>query len=176
MNTKFSKTFSTWFFPVGGEVLAIVTDWISHLRTNLFWGESDPLFPATLMDTGPNGGFVAAGLKRQHWGSAEPIRRIFRHAFELAGLPYFKPHSIRDTLAQLGERSSKNAEIFKAWSQNLGHENMLTTFTSYGTVPAHRQAELIRGLGAQREEGTNPSAEELLAQLALAIGKRPPEP
>ena len=35
-------------------------------------------------------------------------------------------------------------EQMKAWSQNLGHTDVLTTFTSYGTVPAARQGELIR--------------------------------
>jgi len=25
-------------------------------------------------------------------------------------------------------------EEFKAWSQNLGHDNVLTTFTSYGKI------------------------------------------
>ena len=38
-------------------------------------------------------------------------------------------------------------EEFKAWSQNLGHEQVLTTFSSYGQVAQDRQAELIRGLG-----------------------------
>ena len=40
-------------------------------------------------------------------------------------------------------------EEFKAWSQNLGHGQVLTTFSSYGMVAHHRQAELMRGLGAQ---------------------------
>ncbi|UDL94088.1 hypothetical protein LGH83_16345 [Lichenihabitans sp. PAMC28606] len=35
-------------------------------------------------------------------------------------------------------------EGFKAWPQNLGHSDPLTTFTSYGTLPAHRQGEMIR--------------------------------
>ena len=48
---------------------------------------------------------------------------------------------------QLGERVCKSPEEFKAWSQNLGHERVLTTFTSYGVVPAQRQAELIRQIG-----------------------------
>ena len=30
--TKFSKTFSTFFFPVGEEIREIVTDWVSYLR------------------------------------------------------------------------------------------------------------------------------------------------
>ncbi len=32
----------------------------------------------------------------------------------------------------------------KAWTQNLGHNDMLTTLTSYGSVPLHKQGELIR--------------------------------
>jgi integrase len=51
-----------------------------------------------------------------------------------ADLPYFKPHSFRMTLAMLGERICPTPEAFKAWSQNLGHEHVLTTFTSYGNV------------------------------------------
>lgn len=149
VNTKFSKTFSTWFFPVGGQALEIVADWIGHLRGKLLWSEADPLFPATRMAIGPEGGFVVAGLERQHWSTAEPIRRIFREGFTAAGLPYFKPHSIRDSLVQLGERVCTSPEEFKAWSQNLGHENVLTTFTSYGAVASHRQATLIRELATK---------------------------
>ena len=75
-----------------------------------------------------------------------PIREIFRYAFEQSGLPYFHPHSFRKTLAQLGERVCRSPEEFKALSQNLGHEHVMTTFTSYGEVSGHRQAELIRSL------------------------------
>ncbi len=39
----------------------------------------------------------------------------------------------------------------KAWSQNLGHEDMLTTFTSYGQVSTPRQGDIIRQLAARKE-------------------------
>lgn len=159
VNTKFSKTFTTWFFPAGGEGLEIVTDWVSHLRKERLWGEGDPLFPATLRKLGPSGHFEAAGLERKHWQTSEPVRRVFKAACEAAGLPYFNPHSIRNTLARLGESVCRTPEEFKAWSQNLGHEDVMTTFTSYGGVPAHRQAELIRALAkpAVDEEEALPS-------------------
>jgi hypothetical protein len=38
-------------------------------------------------------------------------------------------------------------EQMKAWSQNVGHADVLTTLTSYGSVPVHRQGELIRATG-----------------------------
>jgi integrase len=167
VKTKFSKTFSTWFFKVGGEPLEIFTDWIAHLR-GLHWGDADPLFPSTRMAIGETGGFVAAGLERKPWSTAEPIRRIFRDAFNLAGLPYFKPHSFRDTLTQHGERVCRTPEEFRAWSQNLGHDKVLTTFTSYGTVPPHRQAELIRNLGASADTTADLSIEARLNRLERA--------
>jgi integrase len=147
VRTKASKTFSTWFFPVGCDVRQIFDDWCAHLRNNLHWGESDPLFPATQLGLSEAGGFVPVRLRRDGWTTSAPVRTIFRKAFEGAGLPYFNPHSFRDTLVQLGQRICTTPEIFKAWSLNLGHEHVLTTLTSYGAVSPHRQAELIRGLG-----------------------------
>jgi integrase len=148
VRTKASNTFSTWFFPVGGDALEIVRDWCQHLRKVLLWGDDDPLFPPTQIGLGVNGGFVPVGFRRDGWHGAGPVREIFRAAFEAAGLPYFNPHSFRDTLVQLGEKTCPTIEAFKAWSQNLGHDRVMTTLTSYGAVAPHRQAELIRGMGA----------------------------
>jgi hypothetical protein len=78
--------------------------------------------------------FRAAGVDRKHWSGAGPIRQIFKDAFARAGLHDANPHVFRRTLAQLGQRLCQTPEAFKAWSQNLGHEGVLTTFTSYGEV------------------------------------------
>ena len=88
----------------------------------------DPVFPATNMIVGAARQFEVAGLTREHWSSAAPIRGIFRDAFQAAGLPYFNPHSLRSTLVHLGETRCKSPEDFKAWSQNLGHEGVLFAF------------------------------------------------
>jgi len=146
VKTKFSKTFNTFFFPVGEEVRGIVSEWISYLRDEKLWGNDDPLFPATLVALGPSRQFQASGMKREHWSTASPIRKIFRDPFTTAGLPYFNPHSFRNTLVQLGEKACETPEHFKAGSQNLGHEKVLTTFLSYGEVACQRQGEIIRDL------------------------------
>jgi integrase len=104
------------------------------------------LFPSTCVELDENRQFKATGLSRNHWSNATPIRKIFHEAFENAGLPYFNPHSFRNTLVQLGEEVCKTPEQFKAWSQNLGHEKVLTTFISYGVVTCQRQGEIIRNL------------------------------
>ena len=146
VQTKFSKSFTTYFFPVGSEVRLIVDAWVTYLRQEKLWGNDDPLFPATLVELGEARQFEAVGLVRKQWTTASPIRAIFRSAFESAGLPYFNPHSFRTTLVQLGQTLCWDAEQFKAWSQNLGHEGVLTTFLSYGAVAPRRQGQIIQTL------------------------------
>src|SRR3989344_423517 len=146
VRTKYSKPFTPFFFPVGDEILRIVAEWVTYLREVKLWGTDDPLFPATRIALGATRQFEAAGLEQKHWSSAARIRTIFRDAFASADLPYFNPHSFRNTLVRLGEVVYKTAEDFKAWSQNLGHEGVLTTFLSYGEVAGRRQGESIRGL------------------------------
>ena len=150
VRTKASKTIKTWFCPIEGNALQIVADWCEHLREEMLWSESDPLFPKTQVGLGDQGGFQALGLAREHWSNTGPIRTIYKQAFAAAGLPYYNPHCFRHMLARLGEQICPTIESFKAWSQNIGHEKMLTTLTSYGTVPAAKQAELIRALGEKK--------------------------
>ena len=164
VNTKFSKTFTTFFFPVGDEIRGIVEEWVSYLRGEKLWSNDDPLFPATHVSLGVTRKFEASGLGRTHWSSATPIRSIFRDAFERAGLPYFNPHSFRNTLVRLGQDVCKTPEEFKAWSQNLGHERVLTTFLSYGEVGCDRQGEIIRGL-AMPQKAVQSDADEIADAL-----------
>ena len=107
-------------------------------------------------------------LDRKHWSNATPIRTIFRKAFVDAGLSYFNPHSFRNTLVRLGETTCKSPEEFKAWSQNLGHEKVLTTLTSYGEVACQRQGEIIRGLATPQltmQSGADEFADAVLKKL-----------
>jgi integrase len=168
VKTKFSKTFTTYFFPVGEEVREIVADWLRFLLEQNLWGQDDPLFPATHVGLGQARQFEAAGLERAHWSTATPIRTIFRGAFEQAGLPYFHPHSLRQTLVRLGEQVCQSPEEFKAWSQNLGHEQVLTTFMSYGKVATDRQGEIIRGIGNLRRS-KQPDVEDIAEAVARKL-------
>ncbi len=146
VNTKASKTFTTYFFPVGDESQQIVREWMTYLKEVLLFGHDDPLFPKTAVKQGKAKVFEPVGISCAHWSNATPIRKVFKEAFEQAGLPYFNPHSFRKTLVQLGETTCKSPEEFKAWSQNLGHEGVLTTFLSYGEVRQSRQFEIFRAL------------------------------
>lgn len=166
VRTKNSKTFTTGFFPVSEELREIVTQWIKELRQDLCWGQDDPIFPATDSLRGNDGLFRPIGLKREHWATSEPVRGIFREAFAAVGLPYFNPHSLRKTLALIGERRCNTVEKMKAWSQNLGHDRVQTTLSSYGTLSTTRQIELIASMS--REPGSDAGLETLAKQLVEA--------
>jgi integrase/recombinase XerD len=168
VRTKFAKSFPTFFFPVGEDIEQVVVDWVRFLVSERLWGPDDPLFPKTLVRPDGESHFAARGLSRECWGNAAPICKIFREAFEAASLPYFNPHSFRKTLARLGQQLCQSPEEFKAWSQNLGHEKVMTTFASYGCVDTHRQAELIRQAGQAKR--VNGDAAEMLRRIQELVG------
>jgi hypothetical protein len=80
----------------------------------------------------------------------------------------FNPHSVRNTLVQLGELRCESPEEFKAWSRNLGHDGVLTTFTSYGQVASGRQGQIIRRLAEPRGSDVSRLAQEIAKAIQRA--------
>ena len=172
VKTKASKTFTTDFFPVGNDLRAMVVEWVDFLRTVKRWGPDDPLFPSTKVGQGETLRFEVMGIDRGHWRNAQPIRNIFREAFERVGIPYANPHSFRKTLARLGQQRGRTPEGFKAWSQNLGHDQVATTLTSYGEVARVRQAEIMRSLADPDVHDNRAEEARRLLETALALSHR----
>ena len=172
VNTKFAKRIETFFFPVGDDIEKIFVDWVVFLRTEKLYGHDDPVFPRTRVAANAEMSFEAQGLEPQFWSTATPIRKIFGEAFGGASLPYFTPHSFRNTLGILGEQLCRTPEEFKAWSQNLGHESPLTTFTSYGQVSLHRQRELVRAAGQSGERDQDKRLDRMMALMEQMAHER----
>ena len=170
VKTKFSKTFTTYFFPVDdeGDVRNTVFEWVEYLKKECLFGNDDPLFPKTKMGLGCDNNFEVVGLTNEHWSNAAAIRKIFKDAFALAGLPNFNPHSFRNTLTQLGMTKCQTPEEIKAWSQNLGHDGVMTTFVSYGEVQECRQSEIFAAFKEPRLTASQSSTDE----IAEAVFKR----
>ena len=168
VGTKFAKTFRTDFMPVSEAAIGHVQAWLRELKEDHLWGPTDPLFPAPMMGLDESGLFRPVGIIRQGWATTAPIRDAFKRAFAAADLPYFNPHSFRDMLVLHAMRQNFGPEQMKAWSQNLGHDEVLTTFTSYGRVPTHRQAELIKAAGLNKRADLldDPDVLELLERIA----------
>jgi hypothetical protein len=110
--------------------------------------------------------FGAVGVDQMPWANANPVRNAFREACQLAGLPYFNPHSFRNTLVQLAYEWKLDPEAFKAWSQNLGHESILTTFCSYGQIPLARQGEIMRSLARRNMDASAEPPPEAIRWMA----------
>ena len=169
VRTKYSKTFPTFFVEIGGSARAIVEDWVTYLERDRLWGPDDPLFPATRVELDTNSQFAVVGIDRKGWRNAAAVRKIFRDAFASAYLPYSNPHTFRKTLARFGQQTCRTPEEYKAFSQNIGHEAVLTTFTSYGEVPLERHATIIRSLRSRNEAADNA---ELANEIIDLISRR----
>jgi len=143
VDTKFGKSFTTGFYPMGDNVERIVRDWITELKRDHLFSASDPLFPKTHVAPGKSRKFEALGILREPWASPSSAAKIFKAAFADAGLPPFSPHRVRDTLTELAGDHCRTPEEFKAWSQNIGHDDVMTTFRSYGSVAPGRQIDLM---------------------------------
>ncbi len=169
MATKFGKSFPSFFFPVGDDIRQIFLDYVEHMRRTLRYNLDDPLFPSTRQGV-RNHTLEVMGLTREHWRTTDTVRDIFKRAFAAAELPYYHPHTVRRTLSLLSQQLCKTPEALKAWSQNLGHEGVLTTFASYGAISHTRQSELIRNM-AKNEQNPELTAEELalLKQVAAKL-------
>lgn len=168
VRTKFAKTFRTYFMPVCNGALEIVADWVRELRDEQLFGLSEPLFPATVMGVGDDGAFQPVGLVREGWASTGPVRDVFRKAFAAAGLPYYNPHTFRDMLVRYAMSLDLSVMEMKAWSQNLGHSEVMTTLMSYGKVPAHQQGELIQN--SRSAQRAVLSDRDLMALLQKRLG------
>jgi integrase len=155
VNTKFSKTIYTYFFPVGEDLHQEVESWVTFLLREKLYGLEAPLFPRTALRQDANNCFTGGSLEPEHWATTSQVRKIFGHAFAAAGLPIFSPHSFRNTLTRLGQELCSNAAELKAWSQNLGHNDAMTTIVNYGHLDTHTQGEIISRLGRAGDESKN---------------------
>lgn len=162
VDTKFGKSFVTLLVRFDNYLLGRVTDWVRYIREVKLFGSTDPVFPRNKV-TQANGGytFVSQEVEPVFWRSTGSIRRVLKERTDAAGLPYYFPHSFRHAHVRLALKHCQTAEQMKAISQNLGHENVGTTLTSYGTLDQYRIAEVIRSMDFKEVASGELSPEEL---------------
>ncbi len=122
-----------------------------------------------------------SSLKRRDWSKSTGVRlrRFGRSSAKHSSVRAcrtFIPTVYGRRWRQLGQQVCNSPEEFKAWSQNLGHEQVLTTLPSYGKVATDRQGAIIRGLGAARQSkqsGAEDIAEAVVRKLQSAGAGRP---
>ena len=141
--TKFGKEIVTTFFPVSRSAESIFVDYVTWLRGEMAFKPSDPLFPQSKRLSGTRFSFTYEGLDARPWKSAQAPRRIINQAFEQVGCPAYGPHAFRHMIVQEGNRIAQTPEEVKAWSQNIGHSDVRTTQTAYGTLSREQQECVI---------------------------------
>lgn len=144
VKTKAAKTITSYFLTIDPIYEACFVEWVTYLQNDLLFGHDDPVFPRPNMTLGENG-FQVDGLSRDFYANAAKAREVVKSAFTNANLPPYAPHSLRATLTKWADKHFQTREGFKAFSQNIGHDSVVTTIGSYCPVDEERQGELIRG-------------------------------
>lgn len=146
--TKNAKTIDTWFFPVDRAYLECFTDWLTFLKVDKLFGPEDALFPKPLVGLKEGQGFANLGLSRKCYSSTAQLNRVIRTAFAKVQLPEYTPHSFRKTLFLYGAERCETLEQLKAWSLNLGHEHLATSYQSYLPMTRQRQREVLSAMSS----------------------------
>ena len=149
----------------------IVLEWLEYVDEVLKFKPNDPLFPKTLVK--PNAEsmtFEVQGLSREHWANAGPVRELFKAAFKAVSLPYYNPHLFRKTICRWGLEHCTHKQ-YKALSQNLGHEHVMTTYNSYAKLTEDEQLKAVSNIGHANIEAQSLTTAELLEEVARRTGK-----
>jgi len=167
VRTKRRKGIHTRFVSqVMPEAEGIVLDWLHYAQNVLSLKPDDPLFPKTLMKNDPaTMTFKARGLSREHWVNAQPVREVFKAAFERVRLPYYSPHLFRKTVVKWAQEHCSQLE-FKAISQNLGHDHAMTTYNAYGGLSVDEQFRVIEKIGAVNADLAGVPIDVILQEVA----------
>ncbi|MBU0660929.1 site-specific integrase [Patescibacteria group bacterium] len=174
VKTKFSKRITSVFVPIPyKKAQKYFMEWVEYLEVQKGFKPVDPIFPATKTEVGKkNLGFYSNGeVEATFWKSTTSLRKIFEKRFKQAGVTYFHPHTFRNLLVSEISKLPLTEIQKKAFSQNLGHENVGTTFGSYGYghIDSLKQARIIQEISFNNLTRVNVaslSKEELLKFVA----------
>ena len=147
VKTKAAKTIHCQFFPVDPTYRECFEAYVTYLHEVEMFGPEDALFPKARVGVIEGKGFTNLGLSREGFSNAAKLNTIIKGAFAAVQMPQYTPHAFRKTLTVLGDELCLNRTQFKAWSMNLGHENVATTINSYLPMTTQGQMETIRNMG-----------------------------
>ena len=107
VKTKGAKSFDTWFFPVNPMYREGFAIWFEELMQSMHFGPSDALFPKQRIVC-LDGRFTPSGFETEPFATSQIVRKVIATAFTNAGFQAYVPHSIRKTIAMLGNQVCKD--------------------------------------------------------------------
>lgn len=144
-NTKYSKTITAFFVGQCADIIDNVINWREHLISKGFF-DKDYIFPK-ITPTFTKGGEVIMLLTKDYIKSDSQIRQIVKAAFVGNGLPYYKPHTFRHSIARKVRKGENPTDALIALSENFGHKNgMAEIVRTYGGDYQQKQAETIKNI------------------------------
>lgn len=174
VKTKNSKQIFTTFFPIGwNEPEKYFMEWYESLEAKGFQPD-DPIFPSTSNFFANKNSYSKELVSKTSWSGSGAARKIFEKRCLNAGVPYFHPHSLRHLVVNIVSKIRLTEEEKKAISLNLGHENVGTTFGSYGYghMTSEEAIKTVKSLqNLQNDLRPNSLTEEEIA-IIRNIGKR----
>jgi len=179
VDTKFNKKIITYLIPFGyDKALTCFIGWYDYLEKQKGFKPSDPLFPAPKIENGENNiSYYNTGeVEPKFFKNSSSLRKIFEKRFKQAGIDYYHPHTFRHFWVKEISKLPLTEKEKKALSQNLGHENVGTTFGNYGygKLDDYEQIDVIRNIDFENrmENSQNNNinmGDEKLKQLAKLI-------
>ncbi|MEO5646497.1 MAG: site-specific integrase [Candidatus Paceibacterota bacterium] len=158
VKTKNSKRILTTFFPIGwDDPEKYFMEWYEYLESKDFQSD-DPIFPIT------EGAFVDGEhsyskqtVGQNAWVATGAARKVFEKRCKNVSLPYFHPHSFRHLVVNILSKKRLTEEEKRAISMNLGHENVGTTFGSYGygSMNSESAVKIVQKLKDVQEGASN---------------------
>ncbi len=170
VKTKNSKRILSTFLPIGwDEGEKIFLDWYTFLENTKGFTAKKPIFPM-------NQPFSLAEVSDEFWKSTNPSRKIIRERCKNANVSYYNPHSFRHSaVAFMSERGLSEADK-RSISLVLGHENISTTFGSYGygSITPTEAVERVKSMQDVVDGGLNlnMSDEELGKAIKEVLNKQ----
>lgn len=141
--TKNSKAGVTYLLPIP-QLLDVVREWDTYVRAhannhNVAWYASmDNLGLAIKPDDVVSGIAVA--------GRRGALYQGFRELCDLAGVAWKSPHKLRHGHGVYGLRHANNMEEYKAVSQNMMHDSVVTTDRTYSGLLNNDVGKIISGM------------------------------
>ncbi len=168
VQTKYSKKILTTFFPIG---------WDGPKKYFLEWYDyqlargakpNEPIFPSTKKGFSEKS-FSKTLVSEDFWSSSGGARKIFEKRCIDAEVPYFHPHSFRHLIVSVMSKTRLTEEEKKAVSMNLGHDNVGTTFGSYGYggMSLHDAVNIVKKITLNQNDDIQISSDERDVLLKL---------
>lgn len=164
VQTKNSKLITTAImeFSFYKEPRRYFLEWFDYLEKERKFKPNEPIFPATKIENGKDniGYYNTEKVEPLFWKNTNSIRKIFEKRSKQVEIRCYKPHSFRDLLVKEISKLSLTEEQKKAFSQNLGHEDVGTTFGNYGygKIGEDKQIEIMKSINFNSNEENKPTS------------------